>query len=135
MLLFAVMKLVERGSICNTEIELTDELVDEFKKIWKEKLPVSCPFTCDISKPYFHMQHEPFWHLLERDDEHNMVAKELGLNSAETKTMAKAYSVNAMREKFRCSVIDRELLDIMLCKDGRKQLEDLLITKYLSLFQ
>ena len=62
-LLLAVMSLIERGSISTPEIELTDELVDEFKKIWTEKLPVSCPFSCDISKPYFHMQHEPFWRL------------------------------------------------------------------------
>lgn len=31
-LLLAVMNLVERGSISSPEIELTDELVDEFKK-------------------------------------------------------------------------------------------------------
>lgn len=131
-LLLAVMKLIERGSISSPEIELTDELVDEFKKIWTEKLPASCPFSCDISKPYFHMQHEPFWHLLEREEEHNMVAEELGLYSSETKTMAKAYTVNAMREKFRCAIIDRALLDIMQSTDDCKQLEELLIAKYLT---
>lgn len=126
------MNLVERGSICNAEIELTDDLVDEFKKVWEEKLPISCPFTCDISKPFFHMQHEPFWHLLEREEEHNMVAEELGLYSSETKSMAKAYTVNAMREKFQCAIIDRDLHDIMQSRDECKQLKELLIAKYLT---
>ena len=131
-LLLAVMNLVERGSISSPEVELTDELVDEFKKIWIEKLPKSCPFSCDISKPYFHMQHEPFWHLLEHKEEHNMVTEELGLYSSETKLMAKTYTVNAMREKFQCAIIDRDLLDIMQNENDRKQLEDLLIAKYLT---
>lgn len=131
-LLLAVMSLIERGSISTPEIELTDELVDEFKKIWIEKLPISCPFSCDISKPYFHMQHEPFWHLIERDEEHNMVAEELGLYASVTKSMAKAYTVNAMREKFQCAYIDMRLFNIMQSKDESKQLEDLLIAKYLT---
>lgn len=71
-LLLAVMSLIERGSISTPEIELTDELVDEFKKIWTDKLPESCPFSCDISKPYFHMQHEPFWRLIEHDENYWM---------------------------------------------------------------
>lgn len=130
-LLISVMRLVERGSISSPEIVLTDELVDEFKKIWAERLPASCPFACDISKPYFHMQHEPFWHLLERGEERDMVAEELGIYSVETKTMARAYTVNAMREKFQCAIIDRDLLGIMQSKEECRQLEELLIAKYL----
>ena len=78
------------------------------------------------------MQHESFWHLLEREEEHNMMAEELGLYSSETKIMAKAYSVNAMREKFQCAVIDRDLFEIMQSADNRKQLEELLIAKYFT---
>lgn len=95
-------------------------------------MPASCPFTCDISKPYFHMQYEPFWHLLEREEEHSMVAEELGLYSSETKSMAKAYTVNSMREKFQCAIIDKELLGVMQSKDDCKRLEELLIAKYLT---
>lgn len=131
-LLLAVMNLVGRGSIKTSEIELTDELVEEFKRIWTEKLPLSCPFTCDISKPFFHMQHEPFWRLVEHDENYWMVAEELGLYTEEKKTMPKGYSVNAMREKFRCAKIDGELYDILRNADNRKELENLLISKYLT---
>lgn len=131
-LLLAVMNLIGRGSICSSEIELTDELVEEFKRIWAEKLPASCPFTCDISKPFFHMQHEPFWRLVEHDENYWMVAEELGLYAEEKKTMAKGYSIAAMREKFRCAKIDGELYDILRNTDNRKELENLLISKYLT---
>lgn len=132
-LLLAVMSLIERGSISTPEIELTDELVDEFKKIWTEKLPVSCPFSCDISKPYFHMQHEPFWRLLEHEENYWIVAEELGLYTEEKKTMAKGYTVSAMREKFLCAKIDSELYNIIRSNaDDRKELENLLISKYLT---
>lgn len=132
-LLLAVMSLIERGTISSPEIELTDELVDEFKKIWEEKLPATCPFSCDISKPFFHMQHEPFWRLIEHDENYWMVAEELGLYSEEKKTMAKGYTVSAMREKFRCAKIEGELYNIIRCNaDDRKELENLLISKYLT---
>ena len=131
-LLLAVMSLIERGSISTPEIELTDELVDEFKRIWAEKLPSTCPFSCDISKPYFHMQHEPFWRLIEHDENYWMVAEELGLYAEEKKTMAKGYTIPAMREKFRCAKIDGELYNIIRCADNRKELENLLISKYLT---
>lgn len=131
-LLLAVMSLIERGSISTPEIELTDELVDEFKKIWTEKLPTSCPFSCDISKPYFHMQHEPFWRLIEYDENYWMVAEELGLYAEEKKTMAKGYTVSAMREKFRCAKIDNELFDIFGDEACRNEIEKLLVSKYLT---
>lgn len=59
-LLIAVMRLVERGIIDSSEIELSDELVKTFKEVWAEKVPASCPFSCSIGQPFFHMQHEPF---------------------------------------------------------------------------
>ncbi len=131
-LLLAVMSLVEKGRVCSPEIELTDELVDEFRNIWGEKLPTSCPFTCDISKPFFHMQHEPFWRLIEHEEEYGMVAEELGLYTGIRKQMARGYTVSAMRERFKCAKIDSALYEIMKDDNARGELKDLLISKYLT---
>ena len=79
------------------------------------------------------MQHEPFWRLIEPDENYWMVAEELGLYAEEKKTMAKGYTVSAMREKFRCAKIDSELYNIIRSNaDDRKELENLLISKYLT---
>lgn len=131
-LLIAVIRLVERGYISSSEIELSDELVDTFKEVWAEKVPVSSPFTCSIGQPFFHMQHEPFWRLMEHDENYNMVAEELGLYTNETKEMPGSYSVNAIRKKFRCAMIDHQLYDVLSDECGRKELEELLVEKYLK---
>lgn len=131
-LLIAVMRLVERGVINSPEIELSDELVAEFKSVWEEKIPASCPFSCSIGQPFFHMQHEPFWRLVEHEENYNMVAEELGLYTNEKKDMPGSYSVNAIRRKFRCAMIDRQLYDVLSDADNRKELEELLIARYLT---
>lgn len=131
-LLIAVMRLVGRGIVSSTEIELTDELVAEFKSVWAEKLPASCPFSCSIGQPFYHMQHEPFWRLLEHEEEYSMVAEELGLYNNQTKDMPNGYSVNAIRKKFRCAIIEQQLFDVISDAENRKALEDLLVAKYLT---
>ena len=131
-LLLAVMSMIERGRICSAEIELTDELVSEFKRIWQDRVPESCPFSCDICKPFFHMQHEPFWRLIEHEEDYFMVAEELGLYTNAKKQMVKSYTLSALRENFRCAKIDESLLEIMKDDSARKELENLLISKYLT---
>lgn len=131
-LLIAVMRLVERGIIQSAEIELTDELVTEFKEVWAEKVSASCPFSCCIGQPFFHMQHEPFWRLQEHGEEWSMVAEELGLYNNQKKETPSGYSVGAIRRKFRCAVIEQQLYDVILDADNRKILEDLLVAKYLT---
>lgn len=69
---------------------------------------------------------------MEHDEEYCSVAEELGLYTKDVKTMAKAYTISAMREKFRCARIDDALLDIMRNEKERKELENLLVTKYLT---
>lgn len=131
-LLIAVMRLVERGVIRSCEIELSDELVEEFKTVWAEKLPPSCPFSCSIGQPFFHMQHETFWRLQEHGEEYDMVAEELGLYNNQTKEMPSGYSVSAIRRKFRCAVIEQHLYEVISDADNRKVLEELLVAKYLT---
>ncbi len=108
-LLLAVINLIGRKCICSPEIELSDELIDEFKRIWRDRLPSSCPFTCDIGKPFFYMQHEPFWRLIDHEEVYWTVAEELGLYAKNKKVMTNSYSVSSLRGKFRCAKIDDAL--------------------------
>ena len=132
-LLLAVMSLIEQGEITSPDIELTDGLVECFKKIWNDKLPASCPFTCDIGKPFYHMQHEPFWRLVEHSEETNMVAEALGLYKNETKPLTPGrYGVKYLREQFRCARIDNELYELMKDAVARQEMKDLLVSMYLN---
>lgn len=75
-LLLSIIDLIESEVIRYPQIELTDELIDKFNCIWKRYLDESSIFTPDITKPYFHMQHEPFWKLVEKYDIDAMLVAE-----------------------------------------------------------
>ena len=62
-LLLAIIDLIERGSIRDSFIPLSDELIRTFNNIWKTKVPITSPFSCKFSYPFFHLQSSPFWKL------------------------------------------------------------------------
>ena len=66
-LLLAVIDLMEEGEITSPSIELSDNLDRKFNAIWRRYLGESYIFTPDITKPFFHMQHEAFWKLVEHE--------------------------------------------------------------------
>ena len=67
-LLLAIIDLIEEELIMTPYIDLSDELVERFNDIWHKYLGTSAIFTPDICKPYFHMQHESFWRLVENNE-------------------------------------------------------------------
>ena len=118
LLLLAIINLCRKGIIGNNQILLSDELVAEFKRLWREiigepntrgsilvaeglEMDVSLryPFKCSIENPYFHLQHEPFWRLVKKDD---------------VEEGKKSYSsIKALRTCFAYAEIDQELLELM----------------------
>lgn len=135
-LLLAIIDLVERGVIRNAQIELSDTLESQFNAVWKRYLGESAIFTRDIAKPFFHMQHEAFWKLVDRyEAEARLVAeyhpwhkdkndkKELPVGS---------YSVKAMRNAFAYAEMDARLFQTLQNADARAMLRVILISEYLS---
>lgn len=135
-LLLAIIDLVEEGVIASPRIELSEELVDKFNKVWHHYLGTSAIFTPDITKPYFHMQHESFWRLVEHEEtEMLMVAEDCPW--IEGKKVVKdlpqgSYSVKAMRNAFAYAEIDNMLFQILQNVDARAMLRVILINEYLS---
>lgn len=73
----SIIDLVEEGTIASPRIYLSDELIDRFNKVWHHYLGISAFFSPDITKPFFHMQHERFWRLVEfRESDLSMVAED-----------------------------------------------------------
>ena len=135
-LLLAIIDLVEEGVIATPHIELSDELEKRFNEIWHHYLGTSAIFTPDITKPYFHMQHESFWRLVEhKEAEMLMVAEDcawVSLNK-ETKDLPQgSYSVKAMRNAFAYAEIDGILLQLLQNADARAMLRVILINTYLT---
>ena len=135
-LLLAIMDLVECNFIRNPRIELTDELVRKFNSVWKRYLGESSIFTPDITKPYYHMQYEPFWNLVEKHDLGTLLVAEdkpWSMGGQEQKSLPPGgYSVKSMRNAFECAEIDKRLFEIMQNADARAMLRVILINEYLT---
>ena len=135
-LLLSIIDLIECEFIRYPQIELTDELVNKFNSIWRRYLGESSIFSPDISKPYFHMQHEPFWELVEKYDIDTMLVAEnepWSKNKQEKKNLPSGrYSVKSMRNAFEFAKIDDTLFKLLQNADARAMLRVVLINEYLT---
>ena len=61
-LLLSIIELVQKGEIINNRIEITPELVLEFKNNWSKL--VTSQHHPNFALPFFHMKSEPFWKLV-----------------------------------------------------------------------
>lgn len=128
LLLLAILHLIQRRFIVTNQILLSDELITEFKRLWlyyigcqegggtvmiaeglEMDVPRSYPFKCSIENPFFHMQHEPFWRLVQNDN----VPKE----------GRKFYtSIKSLRLYYAYAEMDEDLFELMLEKDSSEEI-------------
>ncbi|MCI7370930.1 hypothetical protein [Prevotella sp.] len=135
-LLLAIIDFIEEGVIRSQRIVLSDSLEKRFHEIWHHYLGNSSIFISDISKPFFHMQHEPFWRLVEYEEvQETMVAEDLPFMKAkkEKKNLPSgSYSVSALRRTFAYAEIDGMLYELLRNVDARAMLRVVLINEYLT---
>lgn len=145
-LLLAIIDMIEDRQINSTRILLTEELEVAFGKIWNRYVGKSPVFIPDISKPFFHMQHEPFWWLEERKPSTRKVANDEPFNpsgkskkelfapkdKSKKELTRGSYSVSTMRQVFAYAEIDLSLYNILQNSDSRALLRVILINNYLT---
>lgn len=135
-LLLAIIDFIEEGVIRSQRIVLSDSLEKRFHEIWHHYLGNSSIFISDISKPFFHMQHEPFWRLVEYEEvQETMVVEDLPFMKAkkEKKNLPSgSYSVSALRRTFAYAEIDGMLYELLRNVDVRAMLRVVLINEYLT---
>lgn len=135
-LLLTIIDLVEKGIITSSHIELSEELVDGFNETWKRYLGLSTIFTPDIAKPFFHMQHESFWRLVEYEEACSMMVAEESPwidQIKEKKPLLKgSYSLKAMRQTFAYAEIDVNLFVLLKNAETRALFRTILIKEYLT---
>ena len=106
-LLLAVIELIEKGIIKNEVIELSDELINAFTRIWNDGVK-SDIFKCNIALPYYHMNSEPFWKLICHKDT-------LPLTTP---------SINTLRNNYKGAKIDPDLYCFMRTPVGKEELRE-----------
>lgn len=134
-LLLSVIDLVESGEINSPVILLSDQLVKRFEANWKYYLGALRLFNPDIGKPFFHMQHEPFWCLRETAETRWDMAAEPSptLRNPDKKELPRgSYAVKALRAAFCWAEIDDNLFHLMRNQEARGRLRVILISTYLQ---
>lgn len=122
-LLLSVIDLVEMGKITSDTVELTPLLCKTFKTLWDRHVPNGIQFNPDITKPFFHLSSEPFWHLIPKGCMgHLNVAEE-----AQVATLPEpSYTLKYMRENYDCARMDHSLFVFMKDHDSRVALRRVL---------
>lgn len=120
-LLLSVIDLIDDGVIASNKIELNAVLIDTFEQNWHRYVGNEILFKADIPKPFWHLQHEPFWKLHFHSDGREILSYK-----------ENPYSVPLLQQAIDCVSLDIELYELLQNADVRAQLRVRLITSYLS---
>jgi putative restriction endonuclease len=119
LLLLSVIDLVERGLITTPRIYLNDDLQKAFQENVNRFMGYSMIFKRpEIGKPFYHLQHEPFWNLVLQPDA--------------IEPDRPSYAVSRLQSIYSHALIDPELFRLMQNAEARAQLRVLLIGTYFS---
>ena len=118
-LLLAFARLIQQSVIQSRFIEITPELVLEFKELWG-KLVVS-NHSPNFSLPFFHMRSEPFWKLVSK----------IGMDFPITSSNS-IRSLNGLKEALSYAEIDQELFLLMSQSVEGVVLQEFLLDTYFA---
>ncbi|MDE7496753.1 MAG: hypothetical protein K2M67_07885 [Muribaculaceae bacterium] len=159
LLLLSVMDLIERGVITSSRISLSEQLINAFNLNASKYLGHSLIFRPEICKPFYHLNHEPFWNLIRQSDynsnapisiaslDHTLSAaatvadnsmpeykssKTSGTTDNKSLKMQPRYNVKWLREQYKYALIDHELFLLLCNSDARAKLRVVLISTYFT---
>lgn len=113
-LLLAILRLIDRAEINSRFIEVTPDLVFEFKMIWSKLVVTNHQPHAYL--PFYHMKSEPFWRLLPKYN--------INLSGIRVK------SLTALREIFEFAEFDAKYFTQLLDKASRSLLIEELLSTY-----
>lgn len=120
LLLLVVIDMVESGRIRDGRIELNDQLEQHFNALFRKYIGKSLLFRPDVCKPYYHLRHEGFWHLVPKDGHGAVRSQDV------------RYSKIWLNSEFSHVQLDAELFKLLQDDGVRAQLRVLLISTYLT---
>ncbi len=112
-MLLSVIDLVESGLITSNKIEFSEMLEERFKSNWKRYVKEDSVFKPNAGTPFWHLNHEPFWHLVPFCGGEETIAHLKKSNP---------YSAGTIRKNIRYAEIDSELFELMRDEDCRTEL-------------
>ena len=87
-------------------------------------------FKPSIGKPFYHLQHEPFWSLIPVTQEQEQI---LAADASSPYGPKKAvYSLKGLRRQYKYALIDKALFELLHNADVRAKFRTILISRYLT---
>ena len=116
-LLLTIIDMIEDGEISSPFIQITDSLIENFRRVWNTYVPSHSGYEPRIAYPFFHLSSSPFWELVKAPSYH-------GQNEYSTvKTLARDYSG---------AIIDVGLFRLIKDSISRKEVRAILKSIYLD---
>ena len=129
LLLLAVIDLIEEGVIRDNRIAPSKVLAKAFNDNAQKFYATSAVFKPEVTKPFFHLQYEPFWQLVAAGGEDYSLAAESEAGYGKLKPVR---SLKGLQRQYSCALIDPELFDLLKDEDARARFRVLLISTYLN---
>ena len=63
-LLLTIIDMVEAEEISSPFIQITDSLIENFRRVWNTYVPSHSGYEPRIAYPFFHLSSSPFWELV-----------------------------------------------------------------------
>ena len=116
-LLLTIIDMIEAGEINSPFIQITDNLIENFKRVWNANVPDHWGFQPKMAYPFFHLSSSPFWYLLKAP-------------SYQGKTV---YStIKVLKRDYSGAIIDVGLFLMMKDPISRNEIRTLLKSIYLD---
>jgi putative restriction endonuclease len=116
-LVLSVIHLIEIGRIKQNQIYLREELIDTFMEVWNYLgSEIHIP---DISRPFFHLRGDKFWHHIPNPGFRKIVTSKIKLKT-----------FGEVKEAIKYAYIDDALFEMLQDLKTRESLKTILVQKW-----
>jgi putative restriction endonuclease len=116
-LVLSVIHLIEEGRITQNSINLSEELIATFKEIWSYL--GSDIHNPDISRPFFHLRGDGFWHHIANPGFGKVLASKIKLKTLEE-----------VKRAIKYAHIDDALFELLQNPRSRESLTSILVQRW-----
>ena len=118
-LLLAILDEAESGQLIQNRIEISDRLIDRFLVLWKNY--VTTENIATFALPFFHLQHDGFWHLHAYPYKADWLKHQSSINT-----------LGPLRESIQYATLDEELFSLLSDPQSCKILRQTLLQELSS---
>ena len=116
-LLLTIIDMIETEEIYSPFIHITDNLIVNFRRVWKVLVPSHTGYSPRIAYPFFHLSSSLFWELVKKPSYHGQ---------------SEYSTIKALKRDFSGAIIDVSLFKMMKDPISRNEIRKLLKSKYLD---